>query len=133
MMNSCLHVPCSQKGCKTKHTRRHASREFQGLWAETAKEGQGPAQEVPQEEDGSSFSRAFFCFSVAEAKASASFSEGIMLSTLRANRSWYLAVLTKALLRKLGKPPTRSFCVYSGTRTRPRTCGTEGMSGTGLL
>lgn len=64
---------------------------------------------------------------MAEAKASASFSEGIMLSTLRANRSWYLAVLTKALLRKLGKPPTRSFWVYSGTRTRPSTCGTEGM------
>lgn len=30
-MNSCLLVPCSQKGCKTKHARRHTSREFQGL------------------------------------------------------------------------------------------------------
>lgn len=86
VMNSCLLVPCSRRDAKP-NTRRHASREFQGLWAGTAKGGQGPAQEPPQDEAGSSFSRAFFCFSVAEAKASASFSEGIMLSTLRANRS----------------------------------------------
>lgn len=85
---------------------------------------------APQEEDGSSFSRAFFCFSVAAARASASFSSGIMLSTLRANRSWYLAVLIKALLRKLGKPPTRSFWVYRGTRTSPSTCGEETRVGT---
>lgn len=79
------------------------------------------AQKQPQEGE-SSFSSAFFCFSVAAAKASASFSSGIMLSTLRAKRSWCLAVLVKALLRKLGKPPTRSFWVYSGTRTSPSTC-----------
>lgn len=87
MMNSCLLVPCSRRDAKPNTLEGTLLGEFQGLWAETAKGGQGPAQEPPQDEAGSSFSRAFFCFSVAEAKASASFSEGIMLSTLRANRS----------------------------------------------
>lgn len=114
-------------GANVANARRRACRNTAHRQRELGKRGRGKrVQEAPQEEEGSSFSRAFFCFSVAAARASASFSSGIMLSTLRANRSWYLAVLMKALLRKLGKPPTRSFWVYRGTRTSPSTCG-QGM------
>lgn len=127
-------------GANVAHARRHARRNTAHRQRELGKggggAGRGQGQKgtgAPQEEDGSSFSRAFFCFSVAAARASASFSSGIMLSTLRANRSWYLAVLMKALLRKLGKPPTRSFWVYRGTRTSPSTCGQETRVGTRSL